>query len=65
MKIEISFLLGSLHGWFNCFTARREDLTEIGEDFYEEFQDFDEHFKRHVATRWLEMGPCLKRLLSR
>ena len=69
VKIDISSLLGSLHGWFNCSTARREDLRDIGQDFYEEFQDFDEKldqfFKRHVTTRWLEMGPCLKRLLSR
>ena len=68
-KVEISSLLGSLHGWFNCSTARREDLKDIGEGFYEEYEDFDEKldqfFKRHVSTRWLEMGPCLKRLLSR
>ena len=67
-KVSIATLIGALHGWFNT-TARREDLTEVGEELFEFFEDFDEKldqfFKRAVSTRWLEMGPCLKRLLSR
>ena len=69
VPVDVSSLIGQLHGWFNSSTARREDLTKIGEEFYDLNDDFEEElsqfFKRHVATRWLEMGPCLKRLLGR
>ena len=67
-KIDITSLLSSLHRWFSTSTACREDIREIREDFYETLDDFEEDlnmfFKRHVNTRWLEMQPCLERLLS-
>ena len=40
----------------------REELAESLEDIYEEA--LDQFFLRHVATRWLESGPCIKRLLD-
>jgi len=49
-------------------TARREDMTEVGQEFVGDV-DFNEKleqfYKRHISTRWLEMEPCLKRLLGR
>jgi hypothetical protein len=45
-----------LSSWFNCSTARREDLTRVGEQFYDKDDGFEENldqfFKRHVSTRW-------------
>eukprot|EP00092_Neocalanus_flemingeri_P014679 GFUD01015841.1.p1 GENE.GFUD01015841.1~~GFUD01015841.1.p1 ORF type:complete len:304 (-),score=79.71 GFUD01015841.1:470-1381(-) len=68
IKIDISTLLSSIHGFFNS-PARREDLTDVGEELYDKLAGFEENlnkfFKRHVSTRWLEMGPCLESLLDR
>ena len=66
-RVSISSLLSNLHSFINS-TARREDMTMVGEELAgdEEFnEDLNQFFKRHVVTRWLEMEPCLKRLLSR
>jgi hypothetical protein len=62
-------LLGQLHGFFKTSTARREDMVEVREELAERLEDtFDEvlnqFFLRHVDTRWLESGPCIKRLLE-
>jgi hypothetical protein len=66
-KISISSLLSNLYSFMNS-TARREDLTEVGQEFAGD-KDFneklDQFYKRHISTRWLEMEPCLKRLLAR
>ena len=39
----------------------REELAELLEEELEE--PLDQFFLRHVATRWLEAGPAIKRLL--
>ena len=65
--VSISGLLSALHSFMNS-TARREDMTKSAEELVDEDgfeEDLNQFFKRHVVTRWLEMEPCLKRLLSR
>ena len=67
VSVSISSLLSALHSFMNS-TARREDMTEVGQEFAGDV-DFNEKleqfYKRHISTRWLEMEPCLKRLLGR
>ena len=65
--VSISALLSALHSFMNS-TARREDMTKSAEEFVDADgfeEDLNQFFKRHVITRWLEMEPCLRRLLSR
>ena len=62
-------LLGHLHGFFKTSTARREDMVEVREELAERLEEdleepLDQFFLRHVATRWLEAGPAIKRLLD-
>ena len=43
-------------------------MTKLAEEFVDDDgfeEDLNQFFKRHMVTRWLEMEPCLKRLLSR
>ena len=66
---NIVALLGLVHGFFKTSTARREDMVEVREDLADSLEDvyeevLDQFFRRHVATRWLESGPCIKRLLD-
>ena len=66
-SISISSLLSNLYSFMNS-TARREDMTAVGQEFAgdEDFHEkLDQFYKRHISTRWLEMEPCLKRLLAR
>ena len=66
---NIVSLLGLVHGFFKTSAARREDMIEVREELAESLEDIYEEalnqfFLRHVATRWLESGPCIKRLLD-
>ena len=66
-NVAISSLLSDIYSFMNS-TARREDMTEVAQEFAgdKEFNEkLDQFFKRHVVTRWLEMAPCLTRLLGR
>ena len=67
MNVSISSLLSALHSFMNS-TARREDMTEVGQEFAGDVdfkEKLEQFYKRHISTRWLEMEPCLKRLLGR
>jgi hypothetical protein len=68
-KVSVVSLLGNLHGFFKTSTARREDMVEVREELAEQLEEeyeevLDQFFLRHVDTRWLESGPCLRRLLD-
>ena len=66
--MNLTDVLTDLHGFFKLSSARREDLLEVRQDMREELgsqfeEPMNQFFLRHVSSRWLEMLPCLERLI--
>ena len=62
MSFNPDLFLVDIHGFFKLSTARREDLDELRAEL--EAEGEKEFFHRHVASRWLTMGPTTERVLK-
>lgn len=60
LDCDVETTITSIYGHFSVSANRRTDLQE-----FFEFVDLEYHdLLRHVTTRWLSLGPAIKRLLE-